>query len=129
LRILIVDDDLNMTRTLADILSVFGHFAETATRAAEGLQKMSFTAFDAVVSDIRMPDMNGVEFQRAIRQQHGNLPIMLITAYADHEWLLQARAQGLQAFLEKPFDAFQVVAWANELAARGRAAAAQGRSV
>ncbi len=116
LRILIVDDDLNMTRTLADILSVFGYITDTASRAAEGLQKMTTAAFDCVVSDIRMPDMNGVEFQRAIRQQHDDLPVMLITAYADHDLVVQARAQGLQAFLEKPFEIGQVILWLNEIA-------------
>jgi DNA-binding NtrC family response regulator len=109
-RILIVDDDQNMTRTLADILAVSGYIAETAALAEDGLKKLEANvgtehrSFDCVVSDIRMPGMNGVEFQRVIREKHGDIPVMLITAYAEHDLIEKARAQGVLSFLEKPLN-------------------------
>jgi DNA-binding NtrC family response regulator len=104
LRILVVDDDYNMTRTLSDILAVSGYSAEMASHAEEGLRKLETEPFDCVVSDICMSGMNGVEFQRQIREKFGEMPVMLITAYADHDMISQAQAQGALAFLEKPLN-------------------------
>ena len=68
LRILIVDDDQRMTHTLADIPSLAGH---QAVEAASGPQ-----AFDCVLTDVRMPGMNGVEFCRQLRQSQPGLPCL-----------------------------------------------------
>jgi DNA-binding NtrC family response regulator len=104
LRILIVDDDHNITRTLADSLTVSGYIAETAAIAEEGLNKLEVHTFDCVVSDIRMPGMNGVEFHRVIKSKYGDIPVVLITAYAEQELIVQARDQGVMTFLEKPLN-------------------------
>jgi DNA-binding NtrC family response regulator len=103
-RILIVEDGQNMMRTLADILTTSGYVAETAGLAEEGLRKMEATPFDCVVSDIVLPGMNGVEFQKVIKEKYGAIPVVLITAYTDNEQIARAREQGALAFMEKPLD-------------------------
>ncbi len=117
LRVLIVDDDQNMTRTLADILTAFGHSVQTASSAAEGLAKLATDAYHCVISDVRMPDISGVDFYQAIRQSYGDLPVLLITAYVGRDWMAQLEAQGACTVLEKPFDISQLMAWLNDVAA------------
>jgi DNA-binding NtrC family response regulator len=104
LRVLIVDDDRNMTHTLCDILSVSGFSAETASDARDGLSKLEQNDFQVVLSDIRMPGMNGVEFQKVITEKYPGVRVILITAYADYELIARGRAQGALAFMDKPLN-------------------------
>ncbi len=104
LRVLIVDDDPHMSTTLQDILTASGYEVETAGGAEEGLSRLERGAFDCVISDIRMPGMNGVRFQQAAVSKHGKVPFLFITAYAENELYKQAREQGAIGFLEKPLD-------------------------
>lgn len=103
-RVLIVDDDRNMTRTLSDILAASGFAAETATSAVDGLRILETKPCRVVVTDIRMNGMNGVEFQRVINAQHPGTRVVLITAYADYDLIEQGRKQGAIAFLDKPLN-------------------------
>lgn len=117
LRILVVDDDVNMRRTLADILALAGYQVVTCTSPVEGLLELESAPFDCVVSDIRMPGMNGVQFYQAIRAKDADLPVLLMTAYADQELLFLARALGLRFFLEKPLELERLFAWLAEVSA------------
>lgn len=103
-RVLIVDDDRNMTRTLSDILAASGFAAETAASASEGLRILNAKACHVVVTDIRMEGMNGIEFQRVIREKYPDCRVILITAYADFELIERGRKQGALAFLDKPLN-------------------------
>lgn len=104
LRILIVDDDPNMARTLCDILAVSGFQGETARNAEDGLGKLARESYQVVISDIRMAGMNGVEFQKIIKQEYPEVHMILMTAYADYELIARGRQQGAMAFLEKPLN-------------------------
>lgn len=104
LRVLIVDDDRNMTRTLCDILSASGFLAETSLDAQEGLEKLKAVDCQVVITDIRMAGMNGVEFQRIINETHPGTRVILMTAYADPDLILRGRMQGALAFLDKPLN-------------------------
>ncbi len=117
LHILVVDDDANMRRTLGDILAISGYQVEVSASPLEGLLQLEQAVFDCVISDIRMPGMNGVQFHQVIRQKYDHLPVLLMTAYADQDLLLQARAQGLRYFLEKPLQLERLFAWLAEVAA------------
>ncbi len=104
LRILIVDDDHRMTRTLADILSMAGHTAVEASSGPEALAKIRTQVFDCVLTDVRMPDMNGVEFHRQLRLAQPGLPVMLMTAYAADEIIRQGLEEGVVGVFDKPLD-------------------------
>jgi two-component system, NtrC family, response regulator HydG len=104
LRILIVDDDLRMTRTLSDILFLAGHTAVEASSGPEALAKIRAQAFDCVLTDVRMPGMDGVEFHRQLHQSQPGLPVILMTAYAADEIIRQGLDEGVVGVFDKPLD-------------------------
>ena len=104
LHILVVDDDRSMTRTLVDILHAKGYRADMANSAPEALDKVNAARPDFVISDIKMPDVNGVALYRNIKSQHPDLPVVLMTAYADDLLVREGLAAGAIATLNKPLD-------------------------
>jgi DNA-binding NtrC family response regulator len=101
--IFLVDDDDGsrdaMTRTLERVgytLRPFPSAEEALERLAEG------DAVDAIVSDVRMPGMDGYEFLRAVRAEHPHLPFLLVTAYADVDDAVAALQEGADDYLTKP---------------------------
>ena len=78
--LLYVDDEPDLLDLGKLFLERGGQFSVTITSSArEGLEKLSRTAFDAVISDYQMPDMDGLEFLKQVRSQYGNLPFILFT--------------------------------------------------
>lgn len=104
LRVLIVDDDHNMARTLADILTASGYAVETAGSSEEGLAKLDSGSFGCVLSDIRMPGSDGVHFQRLVKDKRPGTPVILMTAYADQDLMAEGKLQGALAILDKPLN-------------------------
>lgn len=104
LRILVVDDDRRMTSTLADILALQGHTVVEAWSGPQALEKARSEFFDCVLTDVRMPGMNGVELYKQLRDLHPDLPVILMTAYAADDLLRQGMEQGVAGTLEKPLD-------------------------
>ena len=104
LRVLIVDDDQRMARTLKDILTIKGHEADIAHSGTEALEKTAETHFDCLLSDIKMPGINGVELFRAVRKTRPDLPVVLMTAYAHDELVKDGLEEGILAVLAKPLD-------------------------
>ena len=104
LRLLVVDDDRRMAKTLVDILRVKGYQAEAAHSGREALEKVSAGDLDCVLSDIRMPDVNGVELCQAIRRVRPDLPVVLMTAYASDGLVEEGLEEGAIAALTKPLN-------------------------
>jgi two-component system, NtrC family, response regulator HydG len=103
-QILIVDDDGRMAQTLVDILRIKGYAAETAHSGPEALENVQARAFDCVLTDLKMPGMNGLELHKALRALQPALPVVLMTAYATDELISAGREQGVIATLSKPLD-------------------------
>lgn len=104
LHILLVDDDTRMTRTLADILALAGHQSSQVCSGKGALEQVQRTKFDCVLTDIKMPDMNGVELVDALHQLQPALPIVLMTAYASKELVHHGLQIGAAGVIEKPLD-------------------------
>ena len=104
LRILIVDDDPMMAKTLQDILKVKGHKTEVAHSGPEALERVAGNSFDCVLSDIKMPETNGVELYRAIKARQPDLPVVLMTAYTNDKLVKEGLEAGVIAALAKPLD-------------------------
>ena len=102
LRILIVDDDRRMAKTLLDILKIQGNEAEAAYSGPDALDKVKKGHFDCVLTDIKMPQMNGVELYRAIKNIQPELPVVFMTAYS--ELVKEGLKEGAIATLNKPLD-------------------------
>ena len=103
-RILVVDDDRRMARTLADIFRVKGYDVDTAYSAKEALEEIEKGEIDCVLSDIRMPEVSGVELYRAIRENNPGLPVVLMTAYSDDSLMKEGLEEGAITVLPKPLD-------------------------
>jgi two-component system response regulator HydG len=116
LRILIVDDDQHMTHTLADILSVAGYETVQASSGPEALEKIRAEAFDCILTDVKMPGMNGVEMHRLLRQTQPGLPVVLMTAYAADELIHKGLDEGIVGVFDKPLVMNQLLAFFNSLA-------------
>ena len=104
LSILIVDDDRRITRTLSDILNVSGYHTTEASSGPDALEKVRTMKFDCVISDIKMPEMDGVELHRRLHDIQPGLPVMLMTAYAADILTNQGLKEGVVGVLDKPLD-------------------------
>lgn len=102
--ILIVDDDQRMAKTLVDILQVKGFEAEAVHSGAEALDKIEEGVFDCVLTDIKMPGLDGVELYREIKAKQPDLPVVLMTAYSSEKQIQEALHEGAIAALSKPLD-------------------------
>jgi DNA-binding NtrC family response regulator len=111
LHILIVDDDERMTRTLADILTLKGYATTTAVSGSDALEKLAQATFDCVLTDIRMPGMDGVSLFLEIHQRHPHLPVILMTAYAAESLVQQGLDAGATGMLEKPLRLEQLLSF------------------
>jgi CheY-like chemotaxis protein len=102
--ILIVDDNPAMADTLADILEAKGFSVHAALSAAQALQILKQAPVDILLTDIKMPEMNGLELYRATRKSYPNLITIFMTAYAADELIQQGMAEGVKTVLTKPLD-------------------------
>ena len=107
LRILVVDDDLGICQSLKEILEADGCTVETACDGTEGLRLIGSAHFDLVLSDVVMPNMDGYELFKAVREQRPELPVLMMTAfYYDKDHVIKrSRMEGLQGVIfKKPVD-------------------------
>jgi CheY-like chemotaxis protein len=102
--VLVVDDNPTMTHTLADILGVKGYAVYAATSGAKALQILKEQPIDILLTDVRMPDMNGVTLYRQTRQTHPKSITLLMTAYAADDIIQQGMMEGIKTVLTKPLD-------------------------
>lgn len=108
MRILVVDDFSTMRRIVRNLLKELGFTnADEAEDGAKALQKLKNERFDFVVSDWNMPSMTGIELLRAIRGDANlkNLPVLMITAEARKENIIEAAQAGANGYIVKPFTA------------------------
>jgi two-component system response regulator PilR (NtrC family) len=102
-RILVIDDESSMRQLLEIALGKEGYritAADSGHKAEELLEK---EAFDLIVSDIRMPDMSGVEVLRHVKKVSPETPVIMITAYASTETAVEALRLGAYDYITKPF--------------------------
>lgn len=111
LHILIVDDDVRMAHTLADILTLKGHTPVAVSSGAAALEQIGQFSFDCVLTDIRMPGMDGVALFLEIHKKQPNLPVILMTAYASEALVQQGLDAGAAGMLEKPLDLNQLLSF------------------
>jgi len=104
LTILVVDDDPSMASTLADILDVKGFEVHAANSGAEALEILRDHPVNILLTDVKMPDMNGVELYWATRKTYPNLITLLMTAYAADDIIQKGMAEGIKTVLIKPVD-------------------------
>jgi len=102
--LLIVDDELGMRQFLTHLLQREGHVVRVAENAGEALAQLRQQPPDLIISDIRMPDMNGVELLRAARELLPDVEVIMMTAFANVDTAREAFLLGAYDFVQKPFD-------------------------
>jgi len=100
--ILVVDDDRMMAKTLVDILRFKEHDAEAAYSGPEALDKLEKEDFDFLLTDIKMPGMNGVDLVRTIKAIQPDLPAVFMTAYSTDDLMKEGKDLGAITTLKKP---------------------------
>ncbi|HFQ89572.1 MAG TPA: sigma-54-dependent Fis family transcriptional regulator, partial [Desulfobulbus sp.] len=108
--ILVVDDEPNYQIVLSELLRDEGYEVFTADSGTAGLPIVRETDLDLVLTDMKMPGMDGIEFLRKIKEFNKELPVILITAYAEVEKAVEAMRLGAFTYLAKPFSNEELLA-------------------
>lgn len=102
--LLIVDDEQSYRQLLTLVFQGAGHDIRTAMNGHEALLMLQEAPADVVISDVKMPDMDGIEMLRAVRETLPDLGVILMTAFASVETAREAFKLGADDFIQKPFD-------------------------
>ena len=100
----IIDDDIAVQQSLAFLLSAAGLAVRVHESAVAFLEVAAGVREGCIVTDIRMPEMDGLELQRQLRQRRINLPVIVMTGHGDVALAVEAMKAGAADFIEKPFD-------------------------
>ncbi|MFH1081334.1 MAG: sigma-54 dependent transcriptional regulator [Pseudomonadota bacterium] len=106
-RILVIDDDAIACEFLQEALSRAGYEVDAFTSAQKALRE-DLSVYDLLMSDIRMPDMDGLEFLRRVHEKWPELPVILMTAYGSLETTMEALRLGAWDYISKPFSPDQI---------------------
>lgn len=102
--ILVVDDEIDICRNLADILGELGYTVDVAPDAATALALVRHRRYDVALLDLMMPDMDGITLLGALKQAGATAAALLVTAYPNHPRVEEARGAGFWQVLAKPVD-------------------------
>jgi DNA-binding NtrC family response regulator len=106
--VLVVDDDAALCRLVSDGLGCEGFEVQSVGSPGEALALLGSSDFDAILVDINMPQMNGLDLSRKILDQRPDLPIIVITAFGSMETAISAIRAGAYDFVTKPFELEQL---------------------
>jgi DNA-binding NtrC family response regulator len=101
--ILIVEDEPKMLRLLELNLADDGYTVRTASTAENGLKVLASDSVDLVLSDVKLPGMNGLEFLQAVKRANASIPVVMMTAYGTVESAVEAMKDGASDYVLKPF--------------------------
>ncbi|MDI6848382.1 MAG: sigma-54 dependent transcriptional regulator [Candidatus Saccharicenans sp.] len=102
--LLIIDDEKGLLEVLNVVFRKEGYEVKTATSGAEGLDILNNRAVDLVITDIRMPHISGMEVLRYVKENHPEIPVIVITAYGSIAQAVEALKAGALDYIVKPFD-------------------------
>ena len=108
--VLVVDDDYETRIHLFDLLEAEGYHVITARNAYEALESVSREIPEVIITDVRMPLMDGIELTRRIRKLSRKTRIVVLTAYGDHRMYERARRHGADDLIFKPCDNEELLA-------------------
>jgi len=110
LAILVVEDEEPIRRGLCDVLAYHGYAPAGAADGAEGLREGLSNRFALILLDVMLPEMNGFEVCRALRDAHPHLPILIVTARGSEDDVLEGFRAGADDYVTKPFSVAEVMA-------------------
>lgn len=102
--VLVVDDEQEFLETVSERLTNRGFRVDTASNGAEALEKIQGNIYDAIVLDLMMPQLSGMDTLKQALQKKSDLQIILLTGHADVKTGVEAMREGALDFMEKPAD-------------------------
>ncbi len=112
-RVLIVDDEPMVTRSCKRILTEAGYEVDTSESGREGVDRALEGNFDLVVTDLKMPDFDGMELVRTLRNRRPGTAVVVITGYGTVRSAVEATKMGVAEYIEKPFTPEEITEAAN----------------
>jgi putative two-component system response regulator len=103
-RILAIDDEVDSLALLEELLTLRGYEVRTATEGRAGIEVFRQTSPDLVITDIRMPNLDGLQVLRSVREMDDSVPVILVTGYGDLDNAVRALRRGAYDFLLKPIN-------------------------
>lgn len=107
-KILIVDDDKAPRETMRDFLSEVGFTIEVTDTGIKAMEMLKQSSFDLIISDLRMPQMNGIDLVKNVKAIRKEIPIIVITAFATIEDAVESMKAGAFDFITKPLNVDQI---------------------
>jgi DNA-binding NtrC family response regulator len=101
-RVLVVDDEQNSREGLSKILIKEGYTVSTAENGKKALAEAESHAFDLIITDLRMPEMDGIEVLEKLRKRNKEIGVVIVTAYGEVNSYLKAMNLGAFEYLNKP---------------------------
>ena len=108
-RILVVDDDAGMLKSLAIMLRREGYVVSEAPGGKEAIAELDRNIFELIITDLRMVPVSGLDLLRSVRQMSPNTEVMLMTAYGNIETAVEAMKLGAFDFITKPFQSEEIL--------------------
>jgi two-component system response regulator AtoC len=108
-RLLIVDDEENMRHMLSSLLAKAGYRVDTASDGANALEMVDQTLYDFILCDLKMPNMNGMEFFETARDKLWATTVIMMSAYGSLDTAVEAMKKGAYDFISKPFKPDEVL--------------------
>jgi two-component system KDP operon response regulator KdpE len=127
--VLIVDDERSIRLSLRTILSGLGFMIVEAARGEEALALVRTAQFDAVLLDINMPGMGGVEVCRLMRKNSARLPIIMLTVQGSEDRKVEALDAGADDYITKPFQLRELIARLNAAVRRNKISEGGGKTI
>jgi len=109
LKILLLEDDFNLASSLKEILELENYEVDIVSNASEAYEKTFNEKYDLYIFDINLPDENGIEVLKNLRDADDKTPTMFITALVDLNTMSKAFNVGIEDYIKKPFDPEELI--------------------
>jgi two-component system response regulator HydG len=109
MKLLVIEDDIPIGKCLKEFITLAGHECELYNNPVEGVAASLDGRFDVILTDIIMPEMNGLEVLEKIREHHPEAYVILMTGFANVDNAIEAVNRGAYAFFRKPLDLKEVM--------------------
>ena len=109
-RILVCDDDARVRETIVEAMAAESLDVDTADRAVDAIQRIMHTTYRALILDLKLPGLGGLDAIAVVKRFDKSLPIIVMTGHASYEVEQAARAAGIFYYLVKPFNLEELLA-------------------
>lgn len=106
--ILIVDDQLGIRLLLKEVFAQEGYEVSLAANGYEALEILKEYQIDGVLLDMKIPGMDGIQILKLIKEQWSDIPVMMMTAYGELNFIEESKRLGASLYFTKPFDVFEL---------------------